>query len=167
MNNFNSLMYKYTCFEKLNEVYGYHPKTGSFIYHFELHWCGCRLCQSHLYLPHFLSLEHIGLMRLIIEIATLLMLVFQFGSPYLVIRFFPKYVNSEEKQRSFYILALAFSIFGILMMMLFYWAFRVPFLDYFSEKSSLITDYEKAFLAIASSMVIFNVFERIFGSKKS
>ncbi|MBD79627.1 MAG: hypothetical protein CL840_11975 [Crocinitomicaceae bacterium] len=117
-------------------------------------------------LPHFLTLKEIGVMRLIIEMATLFMLVFQFGSPYLVIRYFPTYVESEEKQRSFYTLAITFSILGIGMMSIFYWIFRDPILNYFSEKSSLISDYEKAFLVIAASLVLFNVFERIFSSKK-
>lgn len=117
-------------------------------------------------LPHFLSLEQIGLLRVIIEIATLLMLVFQFGSPYLIIRFFPRYADSDRNQRSFYTLALVFSFFGILMMLLFYQTFRHSIMDYFSEKSASISDYETAFLAISGALVLFNVFERIFGSKK-
>jgi len=117
-------------------------------------------------LPHYLSLDQIGLLRLIIEIATLLMLVFQFGSPYLVIRFFPRYAHSDKKQRSFYTIALTFSLFGIIMMVIFYHIFRDAILGYFSEKSALISDFETAFISIAAALVLFNVFERIFGSKK-
>ena len=117
-------------------------------------------------LPHFLSLEQIGLLRVIIEIATLLMLVFQFGSPYLIIRFFPRYADSDGNQRSFYTLALVFSFFGISMMFLFYNIFRQPIMEYFSEKSASISDYETAFLSIAGVLVLFNIFERIFVSKK-
>lgn len=117
-------------------------------------------------LPHYLSLEEIGLMRLIVEIATLLMLVFQFGSPYLVIRYFPQYSESEQDQRSFYTLAISFSLIGISLMAVFYAIFRHPILNYFSEKSALISDYETSFLSIACALVLFNVLERIFASKK-
>lgn len=117
-------------------------------------------------LPYFLNLTEIGLMRLIIEVASLLMLVFQLGSPYLVIRYFPFYKDSDIDTRSFYTLSIGIAGIGILLMLCFYVIFRSPFLEYFSAKSELISDYEKTFLSIAGALILFNLFERIFGSRK-
>ncbi|MCB0480901.1 MAG: oligosaccharide flippase family protein [Flavobacteriales bacterium] len=117
-------------------------------------------------LPYFLDLTEIGLMRLIIEIASLLMLVFQLGAPYLVIRFFPFYKDSDLDTRSFYTLSLGIAGIGIILMLLFYILFRSPFITYFSAKSELISDYEMVFLSMAIGLILFSLFERIFGSKK-
>lgn len=117
-------------------------------------------------LPYFLTLETIGLLRLIIELATLATLIFQLGSPYLVIRYFPEYQERNQELRSFFTASLILGLLGFCLLVIFFILFQNTILGYFSEKSELILDYKFSFIAIAFSMILFNVLERVFGTQK-
>ncbi|MGB0403287.1 MAG: polysaccharide biosynthesis C-terminal domain-containing protein [Salibacteraceae bacterium] len=118
-------------------------------------------------LPHFLNLEEIGLLRLIIEMATLFSLIFQLGAAQVVIRFFPKFQNNDLKMRSFLSFTLILGITGVMILILAYSIFRAEVIGYFSEKSGLVVDFERNILIIAASIIVYNILDKIFGTRKN
>lgn len=91
--------------------------------------------------PAFLSIEQIGLLRILPSIALLLLPFAQLGLPQSFLKFYPNLKNEEKGVPQL----LGFLIVGISIGLLLFgsivWIFYQSIISYFIDKSSLLVDY--------------------------
>ncbi|MGM9837703.1 MAG: lipopolysaccharide biosynthesis protein [Paludibacteraceae bacterium] len=119
-------------------------------------------------LTRFLSTEDIGLVRVLIDAATLFVGLAQLGTNSSIIRFYP-YFRTEQPnvaQRSnsttdhgFFFWTLLVPLIGFCLFACVYWACRVPLSDWFGEKSPLFVDYYYMVIPLAFFMLYQTIFE--------
>jgi len=92
-------------------------------------------------MPYCLSAEQIGLIRILIEAGVLFGLVFQFGLPYVIIKYFPHFKDENKKNNGFLFFLLTIPIGGFLVFFVLFVLFKNQIISYYQEKSSLLIDY--------------------------
>lgn len=111
-------------------------------------------------LTRFLTAEEIGLARVLIDSATLLVGLAQLGSTSAIIRFFPYFKdNNDATHHGFFFWTLVIPLAGFVLFALVFWLCRVPVAQWFGEKSPLFVDYWYFVLPLAFFMLYETVFE--------
>lgn len=116
-------------------------------------------------LTRFLSSEDIGLVRVLIDAATLFVGLAQLGTSSSLIRFAPWFrtkeseSESEKKDHGLFFWALVLPFLGFTLFATIYWACEVPITQWFSEKSPLFVDYYYFVLPIAFFFLYQSIFE--------
>ncbi len=120
-------------------------------------------------LTRLLSSEEIGLVRVLIDAATLLVGLAQLGTSSSLIRFAPWFRTKEQGQRTkdaqeatdhgLFFWALVLPFLGFTIFAIVYWACEVPLTHWFSEKSPLFVDYYYFVLPIAFFLLYQTIFE--------
>lgn len=110
-------------------------------------------------LTRFLTTEEIGLVRVLIDAATLFVGLAGLGTNSSVVRFFPSFKGGREKR--FFRMALLLPLLGFGLFSLVYILCQHPLGQWFGEKSPLFVHYYYAVLPIAFFMLYQGVFEVI------
>lgn len=113
-------------------------------------------------LTRFLTAEEIGLARVLIDTATLLMSLAQLGTSSSIIRFFPYFKTGTQQTSSyngFFFWTVIVPLFGFALFGLLYWGFAPQLQGLFSEKSPLFVQYYYLVLPMAFFMLYQTVFE--------
>ncbi len=111
-------------------------------------------------LTRFLTAEEIGLARVLIDSATLLVGLAQLGSSSAIIRFFPYFKDKEDGgHHGFFFWTLVIPLTGFVLFALLFWLFRAPIAGWFGDKSPLFVDYYYFVLPLAFFMLYETVFE--------
>ena len=111
-------------------------------------------------LTRFLTAEEIGLARVLIDSATLLVGLAQLGSTSAIIRFFPYFKSKEDpSHHGFFFWTLMVPLVGFVFFALVFWSCRTPIEHWFGEKSPLFVDYYYFVLPLAFFMLYETVFE--------
>ncbi len=105
-------------------------------------------------LTRFLTTEEIGLARVLIDAATLLIGLAQLGTNASIIRFYPYFREKESTEdHGFFFWALVVPFIGFILFALIYWACHVPLGAWFGEKSPLFVEYYYFVLPLAFFML--------------
>ena len=105
-------------------------------------------------LTRFLTTEEIGLARVLIDAATLLIGLAQLGTNASIIRFYPYFKEKDSHEdHGFFFWALVVPFIGFILFALIYWACRVPLGAWFGEKSPLFVEYYYFVLPLAFFML--------------
>ena len=111
-------------------------------------------------LTRFLTAEEIGLARVLIDSATLLVGLAQLGCTSAIIRFFPYFKEKEDTNyHGFFFWTLIIPLVGFLFFALVFWLCRTPIEHWFGEKSPLFVNYYYFVLPLAFFMLYETVFE--------
>ncbi len=111
-------------------------------------------------LTRFLTAEEIGLARVLIDSATLLVGLAQLGSSSAIIRFFPYFKDkANNHHHGFFFWTLVIPLAGFLLFALVFRLCRMPVEHWFGEKSPLFVDYWYFVLPLAFFMLYETVFE--------
>lgn len=105
-------------------------------------------------LTRFLTTEEIGLVRVLIDAATLFIGLAQLGTNASIIRFYPYFKEKDsEEDHGFFFWALVVPFIGFLLFALVYWICRVPLGFWFGDKSPLFVEYYYFVLPLAFFML--------------
>ena len=107
----------------------------------------------------YLTDTEIGLVRVLIDTATLLAGLSQLGSSSSIIRFFPFFKNDKNEDNGFFFWTLVVPFIGFLIFGLLYIFFKESISDEFVEKSPLFIDYYYFILPLAFSILYQAIFE--------
>ncbi len=111
-------------------------------------------------LTRFLTAEEIGLARVLIDSATLLVGLAQLGSTSAIIRFFPYFKSKEDpSHHGFFFWTLMVPLVGFVFFAFVFLLCRTPIEHWFGEKSPLFVDYYYFVLPLAFFMLYETVFE--------
>lgn len=113
-------------------------------------------------LTRFLSSEDIGLVRVLIDAATLFVGLAQLGTSSSLIRFAPWFRTKDEQKATdhgLFFWALVLPFLGFTIFAIVYWACEVPLTHWFAEKSPLFVDYYYFVLPIAFFFLYQSIFE--------
>ena len=111
-------------------------------------------------LVRFLSAEEIGLTRVLIDAAMLFVALAQLGTSSSAMRYYPYFRNAEDgKDHGFFFWTVIIPFFGFLIFSLFYFLFKIPISNLFSEKSPLFVEYYYLVLPLAFFMLYQTIFE--------
>lgn len=110
-------------------------------------------------LTRYLTAEEIGLARVLVDAATLLIGLAQLGTNSSIIRFYPYFKDTEHKDNGFFFWTLVVPFVGFLIFAIIYWACHVPLGNWFGEKSPLFMDYYYMVLPLAFFMLYQTIFE--------
>lgn len=120
-------------------------------------------------MTRFLTTEEVGLVRVMIDAATLFVGLAQLGTSSSLIRFAPWFKTKEQGQRTkdaqqatyhgFWFWAVVVPFVGFLVFAIIYWVCKVPITQWFEDKSPLFVDYYYFVLPIAFFLLYQSVFE--------
>jgi len=110
-------------------------------------------------LTRFLSQEEIGLSRVLIDAATLLMSLAQLGTSNSIIRFYSYFRDDNSHDHGFFAWTLIVPFIGFIIFAIIYWAIHVPIQNLFIEKSPLFVDYYYMVLPLTFFMLYQTVFD--------
>lgn len=103
--------------------------------------------------PRFLEADEFGLTRILLSVTIIISQFAQFGSPSMIIRFFPR------MQRKSLSLAIWVSTVGLLVALSVFFIFREPIADYYRDESALFVDYFYLLIPFSLAMVFYNLFD--------
>ena len=109
-------------------------------------------------ITRFLSPQEVGLQRVLVDAATLLIGLAQLGTNASIIRFFP-YFKDKERHHGFFFWTLVVPLFGFLVFGTIYLLCRQPLSAWFAEKSPLFVHYYYMVLPLAFFMLYQTIFE--------
>ncbi|MDR1345535.1 MAG: oligosaccharide flippase family protein, partial [Bacteroidales bacterium] len=110
-------------------------------------------------LTQFLTSEQIGLTRVLIDAASLLMSLAQLGTSSSVMRFYPHFKNSKEKDHGFFFWTLVIPFIGILLFSLLAILFKTHITAYFQKQSLLFVQYYYYIIPLAFFILYMGIFE--------
>lgn len=110
-------------------------------------------------LTKYLTLEEIGLTRVLLESALLVAALSQLGTTNSIIRFFPYFKNKAEKHHGFLGFSVLVPFVGASVFCTFYVLLRQPIAHFFSRESALFLDYFYYVIPLAVFFVYIGVFE--------
>ncbi|MDR1112715.1 MAG: oligosaccharide flippase family protein [Bacteroidales bacterium] len=110
-------------------------------------------------LTQFLTSEQIGLTRVLIDAASLLMSLAQLGTSSSVMRFYPHFKNSKEKDHGFFFWTLVIPFIGILLFSLLAILFKTHITSYFQKQSLLFVQYYYYIIPLAFFILYMGIFE--------
>jgi len=110
-------------------------------------------------LTHFLTSEQVGLTRVLVDAAALLMSLAQLGTSSSVMRFYPHFKNSKEKDHGFFFWTLVVPFIGIVIFSLLVVLFKTPITVLFQKESPLFVQYYYYIIPLAFFMLYMGVFE--------
>jgi len=115
--------------------------------------------------PYCLQPEEIGLIRVLIQLAMLLLPFILLSTNAIVIRYFPYYNNKEKKHNGFIFFSLLIPLLGFIVVSILFLTFQNKILEQYIEKSPLLTEYLFYSLPIAFFMAycyVLNALSRSF-----
>lgn len=110
-------------------------------------------------LTRFLTAEEIGLTRVLIETATLLVGLAQLGTNSSVMRYYPYFKDKKNKDHGFFFWSLLVPLVGFLIFGTLYACLRGVVGSIFAEKSALFVNYYYFVLPLAFFMLYMTIFE--------
>ncbi len=103
--------------------------------------------------PHFLEPDQFGLTRILLSVTIVISQFSQFGTPSMIIRFFPKL------QRRTFTIGIWVCTVGLLVTLSLFYLFRNPVANYYIKESSLFVDYFYLLIPFSIAMVFYNLFD--------
>lgn len=110
-------------------------------------------------LTRFLTAEEIGLTRVLIDAATLLVALSQLGTSSSIVRYYPYFKDEKRGDHGFFFWTLLVPLIGFVVFGALYVALRSPIENAFAEKSPLFVEYYYAVLPLAFFMLYMTIFE--------
>lgn len=110
-------------------------------------------------LTRFLSPAEVGLSRVLIDTATLLISLAQLGASTSIIRFFPYFKDEETHHHGFFGYTVIIPFVGFMFFMLLYIVLRGPVTSLFVDNSPLFVNFYYFVLPLAFAMLYQIVFE--------
>lgn len=113
-------------------------------------------------LTHFLTTEEVGLVRVLIDAATLLASLASLGTGSSIIRFYPYFRNSGEDGKSdsgFFFFTVLVPLIGFAGFALLYGLCYAPLSAWFAEKSPMFVEYYYLVLPMAFFLLYQTIFE--------
>ena len=110
-------------------------------------------------LTHFLTSEQIGLTRVLVDAAALLMSLAQLGTSSSVMRFYPHFKNPNEKDHGFFFWTLVVPFIGMVLFSLLVILFKTPITAFFQKESPLFVEYYYYIIPLAFFILYMGVFE--------
>ncbi|GAB4132223.1 MAG: hypothetical protein Fur0041_03350 [Bacteroidia bacterium] len=104
--------------------------------------------------PKFLSVDEVGLTRILISFSGLLTPFFLLGGSSMCVRFFPAFRNDEKRHHGFMGLLLLFPLTGILIGSLIIWMFKERIIASYADESPLFVNYFSHVLPLAAVMTL-------------
>ena len=110
-------------------------------------------------LTDFLTSEEIGLVRVILDTATLFAGLAQLGTSSSLIRYYPYFKDKDTNDHGFFFWSLIVPFFGFLIFGILFWVLNVPVEHYFAKNSLLFVKYYYYIFPIGFFMLYMTVFE--------
>lgn len=108
--------------------------------------------------PYFLTPEIIGLTRVLIDSAMFLAFFAQIGIPNAIVKFHT-HIKSQQSRKKFMKAIFYFPLLGFLVVSAVFLAFKTPFINSYSQKSPLYTDYYYFLFPFALFCVYLSIYE--------
>lgn len=109
--------------------------------------------------PLYLNTEEIGLLRIMLQAAVFFSIIFQLGTPYLAIKYYPIF-RSGKNDNGFFKILLTIGAFGFLIASLLMMIFKSNIIEYYNSKSPIIESYYFYLLPLIFFMIVHNIVEQ-------
>jgi O-antigen/teichoic acid export membrane protein len=106
-----------------------------------------------------LSSEQIGLTRVLVDAAALLMSLAQLGTSSSIMRFYSHFKNQKEKDHGFFFWTLVVPFIGMVLFSLIVILFKTSITAFFQKESPLFVQYYYYIIPLAFFMLYMSVFE--------
>lgn len=103
--------------------------------------------------PKYLDLDEFGLVRILLTVAIVISQIAQFGTPSMVIRYFPR-MNRRVLTLGIWICTL-----GLMVVLAILFLFQSQVANYYIDKSALFVDYIYLLIPFSIAMVFYNLFD--------
>jgi O-antigen/teichoic acid export membrane protein len=110
-------------------------------------------------LPYAFRPEEIGLIRLLLAIATMFATLFSFGGSQVVTRYFPYFAESVARRTAFSRLLIGFSLVCAVIFSIAFILFHNKIADIYSAKSPLFISYLWYLLPLTVSLILYGMIE--------
>lgn len=107
----------------------------------------------------FLSPDQFGLVRVLQDSSLLFVSFAQLGTPYIFIKFFPKFFNGSKDDNGFLFFIISFSFIGFLIFTILFFSLQTTYLNFYIEKSPLILKYFYYIIPLVFGFVYINILE--------
>jgi O-antigen/teichoic acid export membrane protein len=112
-----------------------------------------------MWLPHLLSTDENGLIRVLVSVSVLLAQVGNLGFSSVTIRFFPYFKNKENGHHGFLFYGIIISLVGFLLCWITFLIFEKQIIENNQEKSKLLVDYLFYLMPLTLFTLFFNLFD--------
>ncbi len=112
-----------------------------------------------LWLPHLMSTDANGLLRVLVSVSLLMAQVANLGFPSVTIRLFPYFRNKENGHHGFLFYGIIISLVGFLLCLLLFFIFRQEIIEQNIEKSKLFVDYLFYLMPLTFFTLFFALFD--------
>jgi O-antigen/teichoic acid export membrane protein len=112
-----------------------------------------------MWLPHLLTTDENGLIRILISITALIAQFSNLGFTSVTIRFFPYFRNKEMGHHGFLFYAIFVSLIGFILCFIVFYIFKAEIIANNIEKSKLFVDYINYLMPLTFFTVFFNIFD--------
>jgi O-antigen/teichoic acid export membrane protein len=109
--------------------------------------------------PYIFSAEEIGLIRLILAIATMFATISSFGGPQVATRYFPYFAESFPRRLVFFRCLCGFALIGTVILFIGFILFYDTIAGIYSEKSPLLLSYLWYIYPLAVSLIFYGILE--------
>lgn len=118
-------------------------------------------------LPHILSTEQFGLVRVLISVCTLLAGLCSLGMLPVITRFYPYYETKDKKHKTDLLTwVLVISLVGFIIMVILTRVFKEVIIRKFAGNSALFLDYFYLIYPFTFFILLFGIYERIAWSRQ-
>ena len=105
----------------------------------------------------FLSPEEFGLVRVLQDSSLLFVSFAQLGTPFILIKFFPKFFNESKDDNGFLFFIIVISFIGFLIFTILFFSLQTTYLSFYVEKSPLILKYYYYIVPLVFGLIYINV----------
>ena len=107
----------------------------------------------------FLSPDQLGLTKVLQDSTLLLVSLAQFGSPYIVIRFFPNFYNESTHHNGFLFFMISYNILSFIIFTIVFISLQGFYLGFYLKNSPLIIQYLWYIIPFVFGTTFINMFE--------
>ncbi len=107
----------------------------------------------------FLSPDQLGLTKVLQDSTLILVSLSQFGSPYIVIRFFPNFYNESTHHNGFLFLMISYNILSFVVFTILFISLQGFYLDFYLKNSPLLIQYLWYIIPFVFGTTFINLFE--------
>ncbi|MEO6901901.1 MAG: oligosaccharide flippase family protein [Bacteroidia bacterium] len=112
-----------------------------------------------MWLPHLLSTDENGLVRILVSVSVLLAQIGNLGFSSVTIRFFPYFKNKEKGHHGFLFYGIIISLVGFLLCWITFLVFEKRIIADNQEKSKLLVEYLFYLMPLTLFTLFFNLFD--------
>lgn len=112
-----------------------------------------------MWLPHLLSTDANGLIRVLVSVSALLAQFANLGFSAVTIRLFPYFRNHEKGHHGFLFYGILISTVGFILCWLVFYLFREQIMEHNMEKSKLLVDYLFYLMPLTFFTIFFTLFD--------